>query len=299
MDQSGATGKSFCQISHGQVEITQLCSNMLLDEADGTVKVGGGTDFKTLIRVLLDHHLVVPVVPALGAITVGDAICGSGKDSTKFRQAFVQAAVQSLEVLLPDGQIISCSRGQYEELFAILTQSQGKSGCILTATLMLVPAETEVLVKLQEFSRASYPYGGMTKATHHPAGGFMERITLGPDSAVTVTGSMLPQELFEANLPKVVLADDGPYLDVLHTQLDASRDAWHMKNASCAFRVWALLKNHCLGLRTTHLLPSSQRRIVSIRTQDGFSAQIRRQHVVCMMFATSHHLLLLAQSHQR
>ncbi|CAE7208024.1 unnamed protein product [Symbiodinium natans] len=244
LDQSGNAGSIYgigrreYQRQHGRLNLSRLRGIMAFDSTARTVTVAAKTDFKTLSRYLLDRGFIVPVVPEVDTVTVGGAISGVVMEAASFRHGFVHNTVQGMEVLLPDGQVVFCSREERPELFRAIPHSYGTLGYVLSAQLLVVPAEMEVMVTIQEVSTPKEAVDGISKAIRDPAVDFVEGILFGPDRALTMTASMRsPASLEALALPMVVLPDDGRYIDVVCKQLDTSRADWHSKNVSCAFRM--------------------------------------------------------------
>ncbi|CAE7336090.1 Dhcr24, partial [Symbiodinium necroappetens] len=243
LDQSGNAGSIYgigrreYQKQHGRLNLSRLRGIIDFDSAARTVTTGAKTDFKTLTRFLLDRGFIVPVVPEVDTVTVGGAISGIVMEAASFRHGFVHNTVQSMEVLLPDGSVVLCSREDNAELFNAIPHSYGTFGYVLSATMLVVPAETEVMVRVQELPTPRDAVDGIAKAARDPAVDFVEGIIFGQDRALTMTASMCAPESLESNLSTVVLPDDGRYIDVVCRHLDESRANWHSKNVSCSFRM--------------------------------------------------------------
>ena len=154
LDQSGNAGSIYgigrreYQRQHGRLNLSRLRGIMAFDSTARTVTVAAKTDFKTLSRYLLDRGFIVPVVPEVDTVTVGGAISGVVMEAASFRHGFVHNTVQGMEVLLPDGQVVFCSREERPELFRAIPHSYGTLGYVLSAQLLVVPAEMEVMLIL-------------------------------------------------------------------------------------------------------------------------------------------------------
>ena len=152
LDQSGNAGSIYgigrreYQKQHGRLNLSRLRGIISFDSAARTVTTGAKTDFKTLTRFLLDRGFIVPVVPEVDTVTVGGAISGIVMEAASFRHGFVHNTVQSMEVLLPDGSVVLCSRQDNAELFNAIPHSYGTFGYVLSATMLVVPAQTEVML---------------------------------------------------------------------------------------------------------------------------------------------------------
>jgi len=230
-------GRREYQQRHGRLDLSRFRGVMSFDPLARNVTVGAKTDFKSLTRYLLERGSIVPIVPEVDTVTVGGAISGVVMEAASFRYGFVHNTVQSMEVLLPSGEVVKCSRDENMELFRSLPHSYGTLGYVLSATLLTIPAEQDVLVQVQELPSPKDAVEGISKAAKDPSTDFVEGIIFGEDRALAMTVSMCPPASLGINIPTVILPDDGRYIDVVCKQLDANRVDWHSKNISCSFRM--------------------------------------------------------------
>jgi len=112
-----------------------------LDSARRTLEVEGLATFETIVAHCLPRGFLPQVTPELKHITIGGATVGIGIESTCFRYGFVHDALLEADVLLPGGDIVTCTAtNEYADLFRALPNSYGTLGYILRARLELIPA---------------------------------------------------------------------------------------------------------------------------------------------------------------
>jgi FAD-linked oxidoreductase len=110
-----------------------------IDESTGLVTVEGGMPFYRLNRILDEHGLALPNLGDIDQQTIAGAI-STGTHGTGIRRQGIAAAVEGLDLVLPNGSLISCSANEGQELFAAARVGLGAVGVIARVTLRCVPA---------------------------------------------------------------------------------------------------------------------------------------------------------------
>jgi FAD/FMN-containing dehydrogenase len=136
-----------------------------IDRDAQTLDVEGLATFESIVAQCLPHGFLLPVTPELKHITIGGATVGIGIESTCFRHGFVHDALLEAEVLLPGGDIVTCTPdNEYADLFRALPNSYGTLGYILRARLALVPAQPFVHLRVTFFDTAGAFLDAMRQA---------------------------------------------------------------------------------------------------------------------------------------
>ncbi len=146
-----------------------------LDRAARTLDVEGLATFESIVGHCLPQGFLPPVTPELKHITIGGATVGIGIESTGFRHGFVHDALREAEVLLPDGDIVTCNaRNEHADLFRGLPNSYGTLGYILRARLALIPARPFVHLRIEPFDSPPAFLDAMQQATARDEIDFVE-----------------------------------------------------------------------------------------------------------------------------
>jgi FAD/FMN-containing dehydrogenase len=112
------------------------------------------TTFEDFVNATLEYGLLPLVVPQLKTITVGGAISGLGIESSSWKYGLVHEGVLSMEVLLPNGQVVECRPdNKYKDLFFGLPNSYGTLGYILKLKIKLRPAKPYVRLQHLAFTK--------------------------------------------------------------------------------------------------------------------------------------------------
>ncbi|MDR6539102.1 FAD/FMN-containing dehydrogenase [Variovorax soli] len=89
------------------------------------------------------------------AITAGGAVAGVGIEATSFGQGLVHHTLRELDVLLPDGSIVTCTPdNEHRDLFFGFPNSYGSLGYALRLVLETVPVKPCVRVEHLRFGQA-------------------------------------------------------------------------------------------------------------------------------------------------
>ena len=146
-----------------------------LDSANAILEVEGLATFEAIVGFTLPRGFLPLVAPELKHITVGGATVGIGIESTCFRHGFVHDGLLEANVLLPGGEIVTCSaRNELADLFHALPNSYGTLGYILKAKIALQRAAPYVHLTVERYSNAREYLAAMRAATERGDVDFVE-----------------------------------------------------------------------------------------------------------------------------
>lgn len=124
-----------------------------IDEVNLTAEVEGMTPYENLVKEALRHGCLPTIVPELKSITIGGALSGCGIESSSFRYGLVHETILETEVLLSNGQVITCSpTNEHARLFFAFPNSYGTLGYALKVKVRLIPAKKFIRLSHQRFS---------------------------------------------------------------------------------------------------------------------------------------------------
>ncbi|WP_372526288.1 FAD-dependent oxidoreductase [Piscinibacter sp.] len=160
-----------------------------IDTARGWVDVEGMTTYEDLVAQTLPHGVMPAVVPQLKTITVGGAAAGVGIEATSFRHGLVHDTLLELDVLLPSGEVVSCTpANEHRDLFYGFPNSYGTLGYALRLRLRTTPVKPFVRVEHLRHRAPSAFFGDLAIRC---AGGadFIDGVVFGPqEQVVNVAG---------------------------------------------------------------------------------------------------------------
>ena len=140
------------------------------DTATGRITAEAGVLLSDLLSVVVPRGFFPPVVPGTKFVTLGGMIASDVHGKNHHRDGGFGDHVESLTLLLPSGDAVSCSREENGVLLSATVGGMGLTGTILDATFRLRPIETgwmrqrtvvaedldRAIAALQETSRATY-----------------------------------------------------------------------------------------------------------------------------------------------
>ena len=129
----------------GVILLTQLDRFMTFDEQTGVVECESGVSIGTIIDVFLPRGFFPVVTPGTQFVTVGGAIAADIHGKNHHRDGSMAECVLGFTLLIPTGEILTCSREKNEDLFWATIGGMGLTGVIVTARLQLRRVESGYL----------------------------------------------------------------------------------------------------------------------------------------------------------
>ncbi|OZI66397.1 FAD-binding oxidoreductase [Bordetella genomosp. 11] len=159
-----------------------------VDAAAGTVEVEGLATYETLVDATLPHGVMPAVVPQLKTITVGGAVAGVGIEATSFRHGLAHDTMLALDVLLPRGDIVTCTPyNEHRDLFYGFANSYGTLGYALRLVMRTIPVQPYVRVEHARYGSADAFFDALALACDGDAD-FVDGVVFGGDTLVLSTG---------------------------------------------------------------------------------------------------------------
>ncbi|MCM3924547.1 FAD-binding protein, partial [Frankia sp. AiPs1] len=121
-----------------QISLDRCADLVALDGGSGLVTVRGGMTLRRLNRLLAEAGLALTNQGHGEQATIAGAIA-TGTHGTGARYGGLSTQVRALEVVLADGAVVTCSRGERPELFAAARLGLGAVGVVTSVTLQAVP----------------------------------------------------------------------------------------------------------------------------------------------------------------
>jgi FAD/FMN-containing dehydrogenase len=180
------------QFLHGGCVLDMRNLNRVLhfDYERGLITLEAGATWPELMRGYLSLQAGLPrqwgirqKQTGADSLTIGGAIAanihGRGLDCAPF-----SADVESLQLITPAGDIVTCSRRRQPDLFSLVVGGYGLFGVVLTVTLRLVPRQkvervvtlstlSEIMAAFKTRSESGYLYGDFQFATDPNMPGFL------------------------------------------------------------------------------------------------------------------------------
>jgi decaprenylphospho-beta-D-ribofuranose 2-oxidase len=132
---------------HFTVMSTGLNRMRSFDPHTGLLTVESGVLLADILDAFVPRGYFPKVVPGTKLVTVGGAIAADVHGKNHHRDGGFGDNLESLRLVLPNGDTVVCSRSQNVELFAATIGGMGLTGVILEATIPLRRIETGWLLQ--------------------------------------------------------------------------------------------------------------------------------------------------------
>jgi FAD/FMN-containing dehydrogenase len=113
----GSTNSTRPNVKKRVVDISELRNVLKVDTASRTALVEPNVPMDRLVESTLPHGLVPPVVMEFPGITVGGGYAGTAGESSSFKYGFFDRTINSVEMVLADGKLVTASEKENSDLF--------------------------------------------------------------------------------------------------------------------------------------------------------------------------------------
>lgn len=150
------SGYSYGDSSLHETILSTKGLNKILSQKDDWIEVEAGVTLNQLLRHIVPQQHFLPVTPGTKGITIGGAIASDvhGKNHCK-EGSFFNATI-SLKLITENGELITCSRSQNEDVFYRCFGGMGLQGIIVSAVIRLIPLPSQMIME-QQYMAASIP----------------------------------------------------------------------------------------------------------------------------------------------
>ena len=138
------SGLSYGDSSLNKNTISTLKFNRILDfdEKQGIITCESGVRLKDIIEAVILKGWFLSVTPGTKFVTVGGAVASDVHGKNHHKAGAFSDYIRSMDIMLPDGQIITSSRSENYDLFKATCGGMGLTGIILHVTFALKRIET-------------------------------------------------------------------------------------------------------------------------------------------------------------
>src|SRR2546421_8059856 len=97
-----------------------------------------------LVESTIKRGLIPPVVMEFPGITAGGGFAGTSGESSSFRHGFFEHTVKWVEIVIPNGEVVSASETENPDLFHGAASSFGTMGVTTLLEIQLTDAKKYV-----------------------------------------------------------------------------------------------------------------------------------------------------------
>lgn len=157
-------------------------------------EVEGLITYENLVTECLKYSCLPAVVPELKSITVGGALAGGAIESSSFRHGLVHETILEFDVLLSDGQVVTCRPdNEHSDLFFAFPNSYGSLGYALRVRLKMVPAKPFVQLTHFHFTDAETYFRELEKLCHDKNVHFIDGSIFDPQNFYLTLGRFVDE----------------------------------------------------------------------------------------------------------
>lgn len=126
----------------GVIDISRLDRMIDFDPESGVLACEGGVSLAAILDAFVPRGYFLPVTPGTKFVTVGGAIANDVHGKNHHRDGAFGNFVVDFALLTPNGEVVTCSPTEHEDLFWATVGGVGLTGIILTARIQLRRVET-------------------------------------------------------------------------------------------------------------------------------------------------------------
>jgi delta24-sterol reductase len=170
------------------VDTSGLTHILSVDKVAKTALVEPNVPMDALVAFLQPYGLVPPVVMEFPGITVGGGVAGTSGESSSFRYGFFDKTVQSIEIVLGNGDVVTASEDENQDLFLGAAGSFGTLGVTTCLELRLVESAFWVELKYWPVTSMEEALEVIAEKSIDEKIDYLDGILYSASSGVIVTG---------------------------------------------------------------------------------------------------------------
>jgi Delta24-sterol reductase len=197
------------QFRHDETVDTSSLSNILkIDTETNTALVEPNVPMDRLVEATLQHGLVPPVVMEFPGITTGGGYAGTSGESSSFKHGFFEHTINSAEMVLPTGQVVTASPTDKPDLFYGAASSFGTLGVTTLLEVRLIKASPFVELTYHPVSSVPEAVEKIQDATKNTSNDYVDGILFSRESGVICTGRLQDKVQPGTNIQRFSRAKD-------------------------------------------------------------------------------------------
>jgi delta24-sterol reductase len=189
----GSTNSTRPNFKKRVVDISELRDVVKVDAASRTALVEPNVPMDRLVEATLPHGLVPSVVMEFPGITVGGGYAGTAGESSSFKYGFFDRTINEIEMVLADGEVITASETENEDLFRGAAGAVGTLGVTTLVNLRLVKAKKYVKTTywpVRSVAQAVKDVREQTQSLQGEKNEYVDGILFSKDHGAIITGEM-------------------------------------------------------------------------------------------------------------
>ena len=172
------------------VNTSSLSHVLEVDPESRTAKVEPNVPMDRLVEETLKYGLIPPVVMEFPGITVGGGYAGTSGESSSYKHGFFNRTLNSVEMVLANGNIVTCSNKEKSDLFHGAAGACGTLGVTTMVELQLIKAKKFVETTYHPVSSMVEAIQKINEATADAELDYVDGILYSKNKGAIVTGRL-------------------------------------------------------------------------------------------------------------
>ena len=178
------------------LDVSSLNHVLAVSPTKKTCLVEPNVSMEELLSATSKHGLMPPVVPEFRKITVGGAFSGTAGESSCFKHGFFDRSARWLEMILANGEVVTASENEREDLFRGAAGTFGTLGVTTSFELRLIEAKRFVELTYLPVRNIQHAVDTIEDAMANDISGeqpidFLDGIMYSPNHGVIMSGKMV------------------------------------------------------------------------------------------------------------
>lgn len=176
------------------IDISGLSNVVLIDKKARIALVEPNVPMDRLVEATLCQGLVPPVVMEFPGITVGGAFSGTSGESSSFRHGFFNDTVNSVEIVLGNGEIITASGTEHQDLFHGAAGAAGTLGVATLLEIRLIEARKFVYTTYHRVGNVKEALSLLQNESENEENDYVDGIVFSDTHGVIITGKLVDKK---------------------------------------------------------------------------------------------------------
>jgi Delta24-sterol reductase len=181
------------------VDISALSNVLNVNKTTKTALVEPNVPMDRLVESTLKHGLVPPVVMEFPGITAGGGYAGTAGESSSFKHGFFDDTINSVEMVLANGDVVNASRTERADLFSGAAGAVGTLGITTLLELQLIEAKRYVKTTYRRAASVAEAVESVQAQTENPSADYVDGILFSMDHGVVITGELTDEKPADIN----------------------------------------------------------------------------------------------------
>ena len=193
------------------VDISALSRVLQVDVKARTALVEPNVPMDRLVESTIKHGLIPPVVMEFPGITAGGGFAGTGGESSSFKYGYFNENVNSIEIVLGNGDVITASEEHHPDFFHGASGAVGSLGITTMLELQLIQAKKYVKATYHPVRSISTAIGQVQTEISNPSNDYVDGILFSKWHGAIVTGCLTDDIPADAQVQRFSDANDPWY----------------------------------------------------------------------------------------